>query len=72
MKDFKDVIKLKTIPITFQFKCSLCQFEIVEYDWHFGLIKMNDHIIEKHAGEVQSLDKEDLYSRRPVITLESF
>jgi hypothetical protein len=72
MKDFKDVIKLKTIPTTFQFHCSLCQFEIVEYDWHFGLIKMNDHIIEKHAGEVQSLDVEDLYSRRPVISLESF
>jgi len=33
---------------------------------------MNDHIIEKHKGEVQSLDVEDLYSRRPVITLESF
>jgi hypothetical protein len=72
MKDFKDVIKLKTIPTTFHFQCSLCKFEITEYDWHFGLIKMNDHVIEKHPEEVQSLDKEDLYSRRPVITLETF
>jgi hypothetical protein len=72
MKDFKDVIKLKTVPTTFHFRCSICNFEITEYDWHFGLIKMNDHIIEKHPQEVQSLDKEDLYSRRPVITLESF
>jgi hypothetical protein len=71
MKDFKDVIKLKTVPTTFHFHCSLCKFEITEYDWHFGLIKMNDHVIEKHP-DVQSLDKEDLYSRRPVITLDTF
>jgi hypothetical protein len=36
------------------------------------VIKLNDHVIEKHPEEVQSLDKEDLYSRRPVITLETF
>ena len=72
MKDFKDVVKLKTVPTTFTFHCSLCKFEITEFDWHFGLIKMNDHIIEKHGKEVQSLDKEDLNSRRPVIHLEEF
>jgi hypothetical protein len=72
MKDFKDVIKLKTIPTTFNFKCSICGYSITEYDWHFGLIKMNDHCIEKHPAEVKTMDKEELYSRRPVVTLESF
>ncbi|HSW59069.1 MAG TPA: hypothetical protein VLH15_11735 [Dehalococcoidales bacterium] len=72
MKDFKEVIKLKTIPTTFRFQCSLCKLEITEFDWHFGLIKMNDHVIEKHSSAVKSLDKEDLYSRRPVISLDSF
>jgi hypothetical protein len=72
MKEFKDVIKFKTIPTTFVFHCSLCGFEITEYDRHFGLIKMNEHVIAKHSREVESLDKEDLYSRKPTIVLESF
>jgi hypothetical protein len=71
MKDFKEVIKLKVIPAKFVFRCSLCGFEESDYDRHFGLIKMNDHIIAKHSQEVQSLDKEDLYSRKPEIMLES-
>jgi hypothetical protein len=72
MKDFKDVIKSKTIPTTFVFHCTLCGFEIAEYDRHFGLIKMNEHVISKHSSEVNSLDMEDLYSRKPAITLDSF
>jgi hypothetical protein len=71
MKDFKDVIKLKVVPATFVFRCSLCGFEVSNYDRHFGLITMNDHIIAKHSQEVLSLDKEDLYSRKPEIMLES-
>jgi hypothetical protein len=72
MKNFEDVIKSKTIPTTFVFHCSLCGFEISEYDRHFGLIKMNDHVLARHADEVQSLDKEDLYSRKPTIVLGEF
>ena len=72
MKDFKEVVKLKIIPTTFVFRCTLCGFEITDYDRHFGLIKMNEHIISNHSTEVNSLDKEDLYSRKPEITLESF
>jgi hypothetical protein len=71
MKNFREVIKLKIIPTTFVFRCSLCGFEVINYDRHFGLIQMNEHIIEKHPDEVHSLDKEELYSRRPDITLES-
>jgi hypothetical protein len=72
MKDFKDVIKSRTIPTTFVFHCTLCGFEIAEYDKHFGLIKMNEHVISKHSDEVKSLDMEDLYSRKPAITLDVF
>jgi hypothetical protein len=71
MKDFRDVIKLKVIPTTFVFRCSLCGFEVSNYDRHFGLIKMNDHILAVHSKEVQSLDKEELYSRKPEVVLES-
>jgi hypothetical protein len=72
MKQFQDVIKTKIIPTTFVFHCTLCGFEITEFDRHFGLIKMNDHIISNHSDEVQALDKEDLYSRKPAITLDTF
>jgi hypothetical protein len=72
MKDFKEVVRLKAIPTTFKFRCTLCNHEIVEYDWHFGLIKMNQHIVSDHPGEVQALDMEDLYSRKPTISLDSF
>jgi hypothetical protein len=72
MKDFQEVVKLKTIPTTFILHCTLCDFEITEYDWHFGLIKMNEHIVSDHSNEVQPLDMEDLYSRKPTIKLESF
>lgn len=72
MKDFKEVIKSKIIPTTFVFHCSLCGFEISDYDRHFGLIKMNRHVMAEHEKEVKSLDMEDLYSRKPTITLESF
>jgi hypothetical protein len=72
MKEFKEVVKLKIIPATFVFRCTLCGFEITNYDRHFGLIRMNEHIISKHAAEVNSLGKEDLYSRKPEIVLEKF
>ncbi len=72
MKELKDVIKLRKIPATFLFHCTICKFEISDYDWHLGLIKMNDHVMDKHLAEVQALDKEELYSRKPNITLESF
>ena len=72
MKDFKEVVKLKKIPVTFLFRCDLCNFEISEYDWHLGLIKMNDHVMSKHSAEVRSLDTEELYSRKPTIVLDSF
>ena len=71
-KEFKDVIKCKIVPATFVFHCSLCGFEITNYDRHFGLIRMNEHIIQKHAFEVNSLSKEDLYSRKPDIVLGKF
>jgi len=72
MKEFKDVIKEKTIPITFMFRCTLCGHEISEYDYHFGLIKMNEHVIANHSSEVKSLDMEDLYSRKPAVVLENY
>jgi hypothetical protein len=71
MKDFREVISLKVIPSTFVFRCALCGFEVSNYDRHFGLITMNDHIIAKHSQEVQSLDKEELYSRKPEIILKN-
>jgi hypothetical protein len=72
MKEFSEVIKSKVIPTTFVFHCSLCGFEIKDYDKHFGLIKMNEHVIFKHSTEVHSLDKEDLYSRKTEIVLDSY
>ena len=72
MKEFKEVVKLKKIPTTFLFRCTLCNLEIVEYDWHLGLIKMNEHITSEHSTEVQTLDMEELYSRKPTIQLDSF
>ncbi len=72
MKDFKDVVQLKIIPATFVFHCSICGFEITNYDRHFGLIEMNTHMITKHATEVKTLDEEDLYSRKPDIQLKRF
>ena len=71
MKDLEKVVKLRKIPATFLFHCNLCSFEISEFDWHLGLIKMNEHVISKHP-EVQPLDKEELYSRKPEIRLDSF
>ena len=72
MKDFKEVVKLKIIPTTFVFRCTLCGFEITDYDRHLGLIKMNEHIISNHSREVNSLGKEDLYSRKLEIVLDRF
>ena len=72
MKEFEEVIKLKIIPTTFVFRCTLCGFEMTDYDRHFGLIKMNDHIISNHSKEVDSLGREDLYSRKLEIPLDSF
>ncbi len=72
MKDFERVVKLKIIPATFVYRCTLCGFETTNCDRHFGLIDMNEHIISKHSTEVSSLDKEDLYSRKPEVVLERF
>jgi hypothetical protein len=72
MKDFKEVVKLKIVPTTFVFHCTLCNQEIIDYDRHLGLIKMNEHVLTRHSREVQSLDKEDLYSRKPTVVLDSF
>ncbi len=72
MKDFKEVVKLRKIPATFVFRCTLCNFEMSGYDWHLGLIEMNDHVMDKHSAEAQTLDKEELYSRKPRIRLDSF
>lgn len=72
IKDFKDVVKLKIVPATFVFRCSLCGFELTNYDRHLGLIKMNEHMISSHATEVNSLGRESLYSRKPEILLDSF
>lgn len=72
MKEFKDVVKLKIIPTIFVFRCTLCGFEITDGDRHFGLIKMNEHMVSNHPAEVNSLDKEELYSRKPEILLDRF
>ena len=72
MKDFSEVVKAKTIPTTFVFRCQLCGFEVTDFDRHFGLIKMNQHIKAVHGGEVRSLDMEDLYSRKLTVVLEEF
>jgi predicted restriction endonuclease len=72
IKEFKDVVKSKIIPTTFVYRCTLCGFEVTNYDRHFGLIKMNEHIVSKHSKEVNPLGKEDLYSRKPEIVLGKF
>ncbi len=72
IKEFNEVVKLKIIPTTFVFRCTLCGFEMTNYDRHLGLIKMNEHIVSNHSTEVNSLGREDLYSRKMEIRLESF
>jgi hypothetical protein len=72
MKEFRDVVKSRTIPITFQLKCTLCSHQVSEFDFHFALIDMNEHMKAKHSKEVKALDMEELYSRKPDITLETF
>ena len=72
MKDFKKVVKLRRIPAKFLFHCTLCDFEWNAEDWHLGLIEMNKHVMLKHSDDVQSLDMEELYSRKPRIRLDSF
>ena len=72
MKEFKDVVKLKVVPATFVFRCTLCGLEITEYDRHFGLIAMNNHMISKHSTEVNIMSREELYSRKPEIVLDNF
>ena len=72
LKDFKEVVKLRRVPATYLLRCTLCDLEISDYDWHLGLIKMNEHVMSRHSAEVRSLDTEDLYSRKPTIRLDSF
>jgi hypothetical protein len=72
MEEFQNVVKMKIIPATFVFRCTLCGTTITNYDRHFGLIEMNKHMIENHSTEVNTLDEEALYSRKPEITLERF
>ena len=72
MKDLKEVVKLKIVPTKFILQCTLCGFEITDYDRHHGLIKMNEHIVSKHSREVNSLGREDLYSRKTEIALDKF
>jgi hypothetical protein len=72
MQEFEEVVKMKIIPMTFVFRCSLCGFELNHCDRHFGLIKMNEHIVEKHSREVDPLGREALYSRKAEVNLETF
>ena len=72
IKEFQDVVQLKIIPTTFVFRCTLCGFEITNFDRHLGLIKMNEHIASKHSNEANPLGKEDLYSRKPRVVLNHF
>ncbi|MBI2869126.1 MAG: hypothetical protein HYX96_04795 [Chloroflexi bacterium] len=72
MKEFTEVVKLKVIPTTFVLRCSLCGHEVTNFDRHLGLIKMNEHIVSMHGGEVNSLGKEALYSRKQEIDLDKF
>ena len=72
MKEFEEVVKMKIIPTVFVFRCTLCGYENTNYDRHFGLIKMNEHIVSNHSAEINSLGTEDLYSRKPEIVLDSF
>ncbi|MFC2065702.1 hypothetical protein ACFLUO_01385 [Chloroflexota bacterium] len=72
MKDFKEVVKLKIVPTTFVFRCTLCGFEMTNYDRHLGLIQMNEHMVSNHSTEVNSLGREALYSRKSEIVLDRF
>jgi len=58
IKEFNEVVKLKIIPTTFVFRCTLCGLEMTNYDRHLGLIKMNEHIVSNHSTEVNSLGRE--------------
>ena len=70
MKEFNEVVRLKIIPTTFIYHCTICGFEITNNDRHFGLIKINEHMVSTHAHEVNILDNESLYSRKIDIPLE--
>lgn len=72
MKEFAQAVKFKIIPTTFVYRCSICGFETTDYDRNFGLIKMNEHILTIHPKEVKALDKEELFSRKSQIVLDSF
>jgi predicted restriction endonuclease len=72
MKEFTEVVKLKIIPTTFVYRCAICGFETTNNDRHFGLIKINEHMISNHAKEVNFLDNETLYSRKKDVSLENF
>ena len=72
MKEFREVVKLKIVPATFVYRCTICGFNVENFDRHFGLIEMNKHMISNHSTEVNSLDEEDLYSRKPDIALQRF
>jgi hypothetical protein len=72
MKKLNEVVKLRTVPTTFIFQCSLCGWETRNFDRHFGLIDINEHLLQEHQGEVRTLDKEELYSRKPSIELQAF
>jgi len=72
MKDFREVVKMRKIPASFLLRCELCNLEISNYDWHWGLVKMNEHVADKHSNEAQTLDREELLSRKPTIRLESY
>ena len=72
IKEFNEVVKLKIIPTTFVFRCTLCGFEMTNYDRHLGLIKMNEHLVSNHPTEVNPLGREYLYSRKPEVVLGSF
>ena len=72
IKEFKEVVKFKIIPTTFVFRCTLCGFEVTNYDRHIGLIDINKHMISNHSTEVNSLSREDLFSRKTEIKLDSF
>jgi hypothetical protein len=72
MKEFNEVVKLNIIPTTFVYHCAICGFETTSSDRHFGLIKINEHLISAHAKEVNFLDNERLYSRNIETQLDKF
>ena len=72
MKEFNEVVKLRIIPTTFVYHCTICGFETTNSDRHFGLIKINEHMISTHAKEVNFLDNESLYSRKIDIPLNEY